>query len=168
MFSRSVSGVNQSEPELHQALKNAAPLARYLEKNASSADAADIFQESIARVLEQARQKPVLNPLAYAFTVARHMLMRLKPLPAEQPDELACQSANPEEMASLQQTVTLFSQALEAMPALRRQVFVLYRMEGKSRSCIAALLQISEEAVAKHVSRALADIQRQIDRQRAV
>ena len=58
MFSKSVSGVNQSEPELHQALKNAAPLARYLEKNASSADAADIFQESIARVLEQARQKP--------------------------------------------------------------------------------------------------------------
>lgn len=168
MFSRSVSGVNKSEPELHQALKNAAPLARYLEKNASSADAADIFQESIARVLEQARQKPVLNPLAYAFTVARHMLMRLKPLPAEQPDELACQSANPEEMVSLQQTVALFSQALAAMPALRRQVFVLYRMEGKSRSCIAALLQISEEAVSKHVSRALADIQRHIDKQRAV
>ncbi|WP_215396150.1 RNA polymerase sigma factor [Rheinheimera oceanensis] len=167
MFRESVSSVNQSEPELHQALKNAASLARYLEKNASSADAADIFQESIARVLEQARQKPVLNPLAYAFTVARHMLMRLKPLPAEQPDELACQSANPEEMASMQQTVALFSQALAAMPALRRQVFVLYRMEGKSRSCIATLLQISEEAVSKHVSRALADIQRQIDQQRA-
>mgnify|MGYP006168079189 FL=1 len=54
------------------------------------------------------------------------------------------------------------------MPALRRQVFVLYRVEGKSRSHIATLLQISEEAVSKHVSRALADIQRQIDQQRAV
>ena len=163
-----MSIVEKPEQDVHQALKNAAPLARYLERNASSADAADIFQESIARVLEQARQKPVLNPLAYAFTVARHMLMRLKPLPAEQPDELACQSANPEEMASIQQTVALFNQALAAMPALRRQVFVLYRMEGKSRSCIAALLQISEEAVSKHVSRALADIQRQIDRQHTV
>ena len=168
MFSRSVSGVNQSEPELHQALKNAAPLARYLEKNASSADAADIFQESIARVLEQARQRPILNPLAYAFTVARHMLMRLKPVQAEEPDQVLCQSANPEEMASMQQTVDLFSQALAAMPTLRRQVFVLFRMEGKSRSDIAALLQISEDAVSKHVSRALADIQRLIDQSRVV
>jgi RNA polymerase sigma-70 factor (ECF subfamily) len=162
-----MSSLEKPEHKLHHLLKDAAPLARYLQKNASSADAADIFQESIARVLEQARQKPLLNPLAYAFTVARHMLLRLKALPAEQPDELACQSANPEEMASMQQTVELVSQTLAAMPALRRQVFVLYRMEGKSRSSIAALLQISEEAVAKHVSRALADIQRRLDRQRA-
>ncbi len=159
-----MSSLEKPDPELHQVLKNTAPLAGYLAKNASSADAADIFQESIARVLEQARQKPLLNPLAYAFTVARHMLMRLKPVTAEEPDELACQSANPEEMASMQQTVALFNQALAAMPALRRQVFVLYRMEGKSRSSIASLLQISEDAVAKHISRALADIQRLRDR----
>jgi RNA polymerase sigma-70 factor (ECF subfamily) len=54
------------------------------------------------------------------------------------------------------------------MPPLRRQVFVLLRMEGKSRSDIAALLQISEDAVSKHVSRALADIQRLIDQSRVV
>jgi len=163
-----MSIVEKPDQDVHQALQNAAPLARYLERNASSADAADIFQESIARVLEQARQRPILNPLAYAFTVARHMLMRLKPVSAEEPDEVVCQSANPEEMASMQQTVGLFSQALDAMPPLRRQVFVLYRMEGKSRSSIAALLQISEDSVSKHVSRALADIQRLIDRHHAL
>ena len=163
-----MSIVEKPEQDVHQVLKNAAPLARYLERNASSADAADIFQESIARVLEQAKQRPILNPLAYAFTVARHMLMRLKPVQAEDPDEVVCQSANPEEMASMQQTVDLFSQALAAMPTLRRQVFVLFRMEGKSRSDIAALLQISEDAVSKHVSRALADIQRLIDQSRVV
>ncbi|GAA0561581.1 RNA polymerase sigma factor [Rheinheimera aquimaris] len=149
-------------------LENTEPLLRYLQKNANSADAADIFQEAVTRVLEQTRQKPILNPLAYAFTVARHLLMRIRNHPAEQPDELVCQSANPEEMASMQQTVELFGQTLAAMPALRRQVFVLYRVEGKSRSHIATLLQISEEAVSKHVSRALADIQRQIDQQRVV
>ena len=149
-------------------LENTEPLLRYLQKNASSADAADIFQEAVTRVLEQTRQKPILNPLAYAFTVARHLLMRIRNQPAEQPDELVCQSANPEEMASMQQTIDLFGQTLAAMPALRRQVFVLYRVEGKSRSHIATLLQISEEAVSKHVSRALADIQRQIDQQRVV
>lgn len=162
-----MSTVKKPAPQ-RQVVKNAEPLARYLQKNANSADAADIFQEAITRVLEQARQRPILNPLAYAFTVARHLLMRLKALPDEQPDELACQSANPEEMASLQQTVELFAQALAKMPELRRQVFVLYRVEGKSRSCIAALLQISEDAVSKHVSRALADIQRVLDQHRAV
>jgi len=149
-------------------LENTEPLLRYLQKNANSADAADIFQEAVTRVLEQTRHKPILNPLAYAFTVARHLLMRIRNHPAEQPDELVCQSANPEEMASMQQTVELFGQTLAAMPALRRRVFVLYRVEGKSRSHIATLLQISEEAVSKHVSRALADIQRQIDQQRVV
>jgi RNA polymerase sigma-70 factor (ECF subfamily) len=119
-------------------------------------------------VLEQAKQRPILNPLAYAFTVARHMLMRLKPFQAEEADEVVCQSANPEEMASMQQTVHRFSQALAAMPSLRRQVFVLFRMEGKSRSDIAALLQISEDAVSKHVSRALADIQRSLDQRRGL
>lgn len=160
-----MSVVEKQQLDVHQALKNADPLARYLQRNASSADAADIFQESVTRVLEQAKQRPILNPLAYAFTVARHMLMRLKPTQAEEPDQLLCQSANPEEMASMQQTVDLLSQALAAMPTLRRQVFVLLRMEGKSRSDIAALLQISEDAVSKHISRALADIQRLLDQQ---
>jgi RNA polymerase sigma-70 factor (ECF subfamily) len=160
-----MSVVEKQQQDVHQALKNADPLARYLQRNASSADAADIFQESVTRVLEQSRQRPILNPLAYAFTVARHMLMRLKPAQAEEPDLQPCQSANPEEMASMQQTVDLLSQALAAMPTLRRQVFVLLRMEGKSRSDIAALLQISEDAVSKHISRALADIQRLLDQQ---
>lgn len=160
-----MSVVEKQQQDVHQALKNADPLARYLQRNASSADAADIFQESVTRVLEQAKQRPILNPLAYAFTVARHMLMRLKPAQAEEPDLQPCQSANPEEMASMQQTVDLLSQALAAMPTLRRQVFVLLRMEGKSRSDIAALLQISEDAVSKHISRALADIQRLLDQQ---
>ena len=160
-----MSVVEKQQQDVHQALKNADPLARYLQRNASSADAADIFQESVTRVLEQSRQRPILNPLAYAFPVARHMLMRLKPAQAEEPDLQPCQSANPEEMASMQQTVDLLSQALAAMPTLRRQVFVLLRMEGKSRSDIAALLQISEDAVSKHISRALADIQRLLDQQ---
>lgn len=94
--------------------------------------------------------------------------MRLKALPAEHPDELACQSANPEDMAILQQTIEQFEQTLAKMPELRRQVFVLYRVEGKSRTCIAALLKISEDAVSKHVSRALADIQRVLDQHKAV
>lgn len=50
-----------------QVVTNAEPLVRYLQKNANSADAADIFQETITRVLEQARQRPILNPLAYAL-----------------------------------------------------------------------------------------------------
>lgn len=163
-----MSTVEKPDEELHLDLVNSAPLARYLERHTNSADAADIFQESITRVLEQAKLRPIQNPLAYAFTVARNMLMRLKSQPAEEPDELVCQGANPEEMASMEQTVDLFRQALADMPSLRREVFVLYRMEGKSRSYIATSLQISEEAVSKHVSRALADIQRHIDQNRVL
>jgi RNA polymerase sigma-70 factor (ECF subfamily) len=160
-----MSLAEKPDQDIHQAVRKTELLAQYLEKNASRVDAADIYQESIARVLEQAKRKPILNPLAYAFTVARHLLMRLTPTQADDPEELLCQNGNPEEMVSLHQTVDLLNQALAAMPTLRRQVFVLFRMEGKSRREIAALLQISEDAVAKHVSRALADIQRQLDQQ---
>ncbi|WP_337842717.1 sigma-70 family RNA polymerase sigma factor [Rheinheimera sp.] len=161
-----MSTAEKPEPQPNQELENSGSLARYLERHASRADAADIFQESITRVLEQARQRPIQNPLAYAFTVARHMLMRLKTTAAESVDELVCQSANPEEQVSSQQTLALLEQALQQMPSQRRQAFVLYRMEGKSRSEIARLMQISDDAVSKHVSRALADIQRLIDQHR--
>jgi len=162
-----MSTAEKPNQQLSQGLENSGSLARYLERNASKADAADIFQESITRVLEQARQRPIQNPLAYAFTVARHMLMRLKVPAADPVDELICQRANPEEQVSQKQTVALLEQALQQMPALRREAFVLCRMEGKSRSEIARAMQISDDAVSKHVSRALADIQRLIDQHRS-
>ena len=52
------------------------------------------------------------------------------------------------------------------MPVQRRRVFEMRRIEGQSRQAIASSLNISAEAVTKHISRAMADIQLHLDKSR--
>jgi len=139
-------------------------IKRYLSRHAADAgEAADFYQESIARVLEQARERPIHNPVAYAIRVARNLIIN-RPAPhyAEE-RELACPGPSPEESASRAQRLALLTRALESMPPLRRSVFIRRRLQGDSRATIARDLGISEEAVKKHVSRALCDLQRLLD-----
>jgi RNA polymerase sigma-70 factor (ECF subfamily) len=49
------------------------------------------------------------------------------------------------------------------MPEQRRRAFELRRLHGESRKAIAEQLGISMETVTRHITRALADIQRYID-----
>lgn len=151
--------------ELHQQLTEGNQLKRYLSRHASSADeAAEIYQESIVRVLERAKESAIQNPLAYVIRVARNLLIKTADISLDDIDEMECSNANPEETTCHAQRVDLITQALNNMPSLRRKVFILRRMEGESRQNIAKQLDISSEAVSKHLSRALADIQRHLDR----
>lgn len=157
--------IKNSVRELHQQLTEGNHLVRYLSRHASNADeAAEIYQESIVRVLEQAKQSAIHNPLAYVIRVARNLLIKTPDISLDDVDEMHCSQPNPEETVSQQQRVDLITQALNTMPSQRRRVFILRRMEGESRQAIAAILGISTDAVSKHLSRAMADIQRQLDK----
>lgn len=139
-------------------------IKRYLSRHtADASEAADFYQESIARVLEQAREQPIRNPVAYAIRVARNLIIN-RPAPGYDDErEVACPGPSPEEGASYAQHVELLTRALESMPPLRRSVFIRRRLHGDSRATIARDLEISEEAVKKHISRALCDLQRLLD-----
>ena len=153
-----------SSPSL-QALINSKVLKQYLHRHsASSEEAADVYQESIARVLEQSRGSVIDNPLAYAFRVARNLLAKRRTHETCDIEEQHCYRQNPELYLETQQRIELISEVINAMPEQRRRVFEMRRIEGQSRQDIAARLNISAEAVTKHISRAMTDIQLQLDK----
>jgi RNA polymerase sigma factor (sigma-70 family) len=145
------------------------PLKRYIQRIApNSSDAADIYQESILRVIEQARAQPLRNPLAYAVRIARNLLLggKRQTLSLETLDDLSSPLPCPEERTSQRQRAELLTGFLATMPVQRREVLIRRRLQGESREQIAAAMGLSEAAVKKHMTRALADLQRFLDNHR--
>ncbi|MCW8126464.1 RNA polymerase sigma factor [Microbulbifer halophilus] len=151
---------------VQELLDGSAQIRRYVRRNtADPGDAADVYQESVTRVLEQARARRIDNPVAYAIRTARNLMsrrVREEPLDQHEP---VCSGPSPEDSYSYNQRVERLSAALKAMPSLRREVFIRRRIHGESREEIARALNLSREAVKKHMTRALVDIQRHLDRQ---
>ncbi|QIL91643.1 RNA polymerase sigma factor [Microbulbifer harenosus] len=147
-----------------QLIEGAPRLKRFVQRHADNAtDVADLYQESITRVLEQAREQRINNPVAYAIRIARNLIINRGPVAHAEETEMVCPGPSPEENTSRQQQLQEILTILETMPALRREVFIRRRLDGESREEIARALGISVEAVKKHISRALADIQRALD-----
>ncbi|UUA71457.1 RNA polymerase sigma factor [Cellvibrio sp. QJXJ] len=145
------------------------PLKRYIQRIApNSSDAADIYQESILRVIEQARTQPLRNPLAYAVRIARNLLLggKRQTLSLDTLDDLSSPLPCPEERTSQRQRAELLTGFLATMPVQRREVLIRRRLQGESREQIAAAMGLSEAAVKKHMTRALADLQRFLDNHR--
>lgn len=142
-------------------------LKRYVSRHAVDAhDAADIYQESILRVMEQARASVIRNPVAYAIRIARNLIINQpKRYTVDEAylDTLICPARSPEESLSYDQRVNALKVFLATMPVMRREVFLRRRMRGESRAQISAALNLSEDAVKKHITRALSDLQRFLD-----
>lgn len=127
--------------------------------------AADLTQESYARVLAaEQRGEVVTDPRALLFTAARHLVIdavRRRSVAdgwaAEQAALLPPFAPSAEYTAAQRQVVRRVAACLEALPARRRDVFLMFRVYGHSRQEIARVLDISEAAVAKHVVRATLD-----------
>ena len=156
------------ESELDERLTSSSgPLKRYIRKiTPNSSDVADIYQESILRVIEQARSQPLRNPLAYAVRIARNLVLarpKHQTMTLDDIDDLHCPKPCPEEHTSQTQRARLFEEFLVTMPKQRREVLIRRRLQGETREQIAAAMDLSEEAVKKHMTRALADLQRFID-----
>lgn len=127
---------------------------------------ADVFQETVAAVIERGQQETICNPLAYAITVARHfaykMHYKITSSLDDQP-EIADEKADPEKDYLSGENVARLQQALAMLPSLRREVFIRRRLHQQSREHIARELGISEEAVKKHITRALAQLALYLD-----
>jgi len=151
------------EHEVGQALvtHNRALLAYVRRRLASSADAEDVAQEAILRVLSRARVALITDPLSYAMRAARNILIdrarRSETTPFDdfgETDHQADGAASPLEALDMNQRLRLCQKALDAMPAVRREVFVRRRAGEESYEQIAGELNMSVEAVQKHYSRA--------------
>jgi len=65
-------------------------------------------------------------------------------------------SASPEEIISAHQNIRQIDEILASLPEKTRHIFLLNRIHGRSFSEIAAAMDISSRAVAKHMARAVA------------
>ena len=85
-----------------------------------------------------------------------------------QPEEMAveppCDKVDLEQQLEYRQRLALYQQVLANMPELRQKVFIRSKFHGQSRQEIANSLSLSEEAVKKHISRALDDLKVAVER----
>lgn len=130
----------------------------------------DVLQETMARVIEQERQRVIEHPIAYACRIADSVIYaqaRRGFAPNERVEidmlDLACDRPLPDTVLDYRQRLERFDAALDRLTPMRREVFRLRHLEGLSRQDIASELNLSLEAVKKHLVRAMADLARSLE-----
>lgn len=144
--------------ERYQALR---AFIRGLTSDQAIAD--DVLQETLLRTSKSARYTELENPLAYMITVAKSVLYdhQRKKLPNSvdwQSEELEAANDSPENSYYHVQKLAFIESILRDMSPLRRDVFIMRRVEGLSREDIANRLNVSVEVVKKHLTRAMVEI----------
>lgn len=133
--------------------------------------AADIAQSSFERVyvqtLDAGKAAAIESPRALLFRVARNLCIDevrhrqvAQKWAALHADAEPASAPSSECIAAQRQVLMRVVATLEALPPLRREVFLLFRAHGYTRAEIAQRLRLSEAAVAKHLVRAAVDCSR--------
>ncbi|MBN02540.1 RNA polymerase sigma factor [Ponticaulis sp.] len=128
-----------------------------------TAQADDIYQETLLRTGRSTRFSDLENPLAYMITVAKSVLydfQRKRTPNAVEIEHIDLEAANdgPELTYIQQQKLNCIEEILNTMTPLRREVFILRRVDGLTRDEIANRLDLSVEAVKKHLTRAMVEL----------
>lgn len=128
----------------------------------------DIAQLAFARVAALEDFRSVENPKAFLWRIAQNIAVSEKRSQAvrqrrpqnfgglasgQQGDEVT-----PERLLAAREQIAAVAAALDAMPAKRRRMLVLNRIEGLSFAEIARRTGLSQTAVKKHVARAMIDL----------
>jgi RNA polymerase sigma factor (sigma-70 family) len=133
------------------------------------AAAEDLVQETFARLLTYERARTVVDRAALGYSIALNLVRdhfrsrKRRPVEALN-DDIPCEAPAPEQILMHRQKVEVFGKALDAMPPLRRDVFIRRRLHGQTCRQIAADLAMNEAAVEKHVVRALEQLHREVAR----
>jgi RNA polymerase sigma-70 factor (ECF subfamily) len=139
-------------------------LLAYIRAQTRNPDLADdVFQETLLRTNKSANFDTLDNPVAYMITVAKSVIYdeqrKVQPQSLDWQNELL-EAANDSLENNLlnEQKLQFIQQTLSNMSTLRRNVFVMRRVDGLSRDTIAKKLDISVEAVKKHLTRAMVEL----------
>lgn len=157
---------------------NLSPIARAFRKNERSikrllarflpsrSDVDDLAQETFVRAFAAEATQEIASPRAFLFATARNLAVneiqrkgRTTTRSLEEfavPDVLSNeQHPSHEEELYSRQKLTVFAEAISALPEQCRRVFVLRKVDGLSQKEIAATLGIAESTVEKHVAAGL-------------
>ena len=131
--------------------------------------AEELFQEVWIRVIEaRARYTPQARFTTWLYTIAHNLLTdhwRRKGLALVELDEdtQAAAPDDPARQAEARQALSRFAAALEALPPLQRQAFLLHEEGGLSIAEIAAATGANEEAAKSRLRYAMAKLKAVVD-----
>jgi RNA polymerase sigma factor (sigma-70 family) len=138
----------------------------FLRRLRSSADAEDLAQEVLVRVVRSERAD-IRSAQAYVFRVAvnllrdrarreKHRLEYCDALAAD--EEFGVDVLDPSRVVDGEQSLEALAAAIQRLPESTRQIFICYRFENISRQDIATTYQITERAVDGHLAKAMASL----------
>ncbi|MFC3123234.1 RNA polymerase sigma factor [Agaribacter flavus] len=120
-------------------------------------DIDDVLQETYIKM--SSATTPIEHPQGYAKKVARNIAFDMHRceanMPEAMPHEPSCHKTNLDKVMHETQRIELYQSLISAMPKLRQEVFIRYRVEGQDKKHIAKVLNISVDSVDKHISRAM-------------
>jgi RNA polymerase sigma factor (sigma-70 family) len=158
----------QSQVELDELNRTYRPalVSFFLRRLRSSADAEDLTQEVLARIV---RSEPtdIRSARAYVFRIAvnllrdrarreKHRLEYCEALAAD--EEFGVDVLDPSRIVAGEESLEALGAAIQRLPEPTRQIFICYRFENISRQDIATTYQITERAVDGHLSKAMASL----------
>ncbi|UDF05720.1 RNA polymerase sigma factor [Asticcacaulis sp. AND118] len=125
--------------------------------------AEDIAQQTLLKAIEYQQSNIVISMHALAFRIAANLVRehyrRQKPVAElDAAHDIASSDPLPDRIAEDRAETRAMMQVLNAMPPLRRDVFLRRRVEGQSCQEIGRELGLNPKAVEKHITRALGDL----------
>lgn len=128
----------------------------------SPEDAQEVTQDVFLKVW-QARQQltGIQNFNGWLFVLTRNEILsalrkrKVRPVISAEPGEKEEDTILPDHLLLYKEASAIIATAIDALPPVRKRVFTLSRMEGKSYEEIATLLQISRNGVKDHIVKAL-------------
>ncbi|MBK8814449.1 MAG: RNA polymerase sigma factor [Methylococcaceae bacterium] len=155
----------QESPLLVSFIHHQNDLLKFLSfKLRCSETADDLVQETYIRIAKYSEPETIENPRAFFFHIANNLALdHLRKRAFEDTftgEEIdSAMVASPEQEPAVTvnaiQQLECLERLIEELPPVRRQVFLLSRVEGKNYKTIAQECGISERTVENHVYKAL-------------
>lgn len=133
--------------------------------------AQDIVQESYMKAMSIEKKELVNNKRALLYKIAKNLIIdkarkhnTIEKIIIEDKQE-SINSCELEALAIEENRQAVLMQELAKMPKMRRDIFVLHVLESYSRAEIASIMNISINAVEKHLSRATIELKERVKNQ---
>ncbi|MGH8200889.1 MAG: RNA polymerase sigma factor [Steroidobacteraceae bacterium] len=153
------------------AARFSAPLLSYfLRRVRDRAQAEDLVQDALLRILRASEFEVIEHPESYVFKIAanllkdsrrhamRHPTVRCAAVAEDKEgevEETLVDERSPERVLDGETSLAQVLQALSELSEMTRNVFILFRLEQMKQKDIAALYGIAQSTVEKHVMRAV-------------
>jgi RNA polymerase sigma-70 factor (ECF subfamily) len=147
-------------------------IAFFVRRMHNHAEAEDLTQEVLMRVVERGATIDERGPDAYVFQIAANLLRdrgrRLKVRAAYRSgfgmiDADRVEELDPDRVVQGRHTLDIILAALDELPDRTRNIFILFRLENMKQREIAAALGLSVRTIEQHVIRASVHLRQRLE-----